>query len=87
MANSQHSYSVSWTLPVDHDEEYVYVVAYLTNNATGAVLNANKSAFLKGNSNAGHEYGTKELTETEKLEAVMVASVQKDNHLILVVEL
>ncbi len=51
-AGSQHSHTLSFTLPADYDEEYTHVVGYITNATTGAILNAGKSAYLLGNTNA-----------------------------------
>jgi hypothetical protein len=51
-AGSQHSHTLSYTLPADYDEEYTHVIGYITNAATGEVLNAGKSAYLLGNTNA-----------------------------------
>ena len=49
---SQHSHTLSWTLPVEYNEEYTHVVGYITNATTGKILNAGKSAYLLGNTNA-----------------------------------
>lgn len=51
-AGSQHSHTLTFTLPADYDEAYTHVVGYLTNATTGAILNAGKSAYLLGNTNA-----------------------------------
>ncbi len=51
-AGSQHSHTLSFTLPADYNEEYVHVVGYITQASTGAILNAGKSAYLLGNTNA-----------------------------------
>ena len=49
---SQHSVNLSWTLPQDHDENYTYVIGYITNASTGQILNAGKGTYLNGSSNA-----------------------------------
>jgi len=49
---SQHAHTLSWTLPEEYDEEYTQVVGYITNASTGEVLNAGKSAYLLGSTNA-----------------------------------
>ena len=51
-AGSQHSHTLTWTLPLEYNEEYTHVVGYITNATTGEVLNAGKSAYLLGNTNA-----------------------------------
>lgn len=51
-ASNQYTYNLNWVLPSDQDEQYVYVVAYMTNATTGQIINANKSAYLLGNTNA-----------------------------------
>jgi hypothetical protein len=51
-AGSQHSHTLSYTLPAEYDEEYTHVIGYITNATTGEVLNAGKSAYLLGNTNA-----------------------------------
>lgn len=51
-ASNQYTYNLNWVLPSDQDEQYVYVVAYITNAITGQIINANKSAYLLGNTNA-----------------------------------
>lgn len=49
---SQYSHTLTYTLPAEYDEEYTHVVGYITNATTGEVLNAGKSAYLLGNTNA-----------------------------------
>ena len=51
-AGSQHSYTLNYTLPPEYDDEYVHVVGYITNADTGKILNAGKSPYLFGNTNA-----------------------------------
>ena len=51
-AGSQHSHTLTWTLPAEYDEAYTHVIGYITNGTTGAILNAGKSAYLLGNTNA-----------------------------------
>ncbi|MBB6681431.1 hypothetical protein H4O20_08250 [Aequorivita sp. 609] len=51
-AGSQHSYTITWTLPEEYNGEYTHVVGYITNATTGEILNAGKSAYLPGHINA-----------------------------------
>jgi len=50
--SNQYTHNLSWELPIEQDQQYVYVVAYMTNATTGEIINANKSAYLMGNTNA-----------------------------------
>jgi hypothetical protein len=52
VASNQYNYALNWTVPIDQDEQYVYVVAFMTDAATGEVLNTNKSIYLMGDTNA-----------------------------------
>ena len=47
-----HSYTYTYTLPEEYNEEYVHVAGILVNAASGEVLNAGKSDYLPGYSNA-----------------------------------
>lgn len=51
-AGSQHYYTLNYTLPAEYNDEYTHVVGYITNAATGKILNAGKSPYLFGNTNA-----------------------------------
>ena len=48
----QHTHTVSWNLPEDIDQKYTYVIGFITDANTGAILNAGRSDYLLGNSNA-----------------------------------
>lgn len=47
-----HTYSYTYTLPEDYDDDYIRVIGVLVNAATGEVLNAGVSDYIEGYANA-----------------------------------
>ena len=62
VATNQYNYSLNWVLPTDQDENYVYVVGYIVDTITGEIVNANKSAYIMGDTNALPKFLSQPLT-------------------------
>ena len=52
ISGETHSYTYTYTLPNEYNEEYVHVAGILVDASSGVVLNAGKSDYLPGYANA-----------------------------------
>ncbi|MBT6838030.1 MAG: Omp28-related outer membrane protein [Bacteroidetes bacterium] len=50
--NDTFSYTFTYTLPAEFNENYIRVAGLLVNAATSEIINANKSPYMNGNTNA-----------------------------------
>jgi hypothetical protein len=55
VANEEHSYTFTYTLPESWNENYIKVVGILVNGSNGQIANAGKSDYLPGHHN-GHPH-------------------------------
>jgi len=51
-SGDQHSYMYTYVVPAEYNEEYIYAVGALVDMASGEILNAGKSIYALGNTNA-----------------------------------